>query len=128
MDNIESLLQDLDAHLAEEVSQENDFLNVGQNAENATDNKVVTQNSKPETSSSSEISKKQFSAKYSDFGYDVHKKLKESRQERSDYSGPKSSWTNKATQEKTNQLSAPNTIVTGKTDVYAEPVFGLRLM
>lgn len=74
-----------------------------------------------------EITKKQLSSKYSGSGNEIHKKLKENERSRYEYDGGKQqTWSSKRSQEGSRELnvSSPNV----KQDVYAEPVFGLRLM
>ncbi len=69
--------------------------------------------------------KKNTSSKYNDYGSVIHKYLKENRQ--SQFDSPVSSWNvNTKPKEKSTVLSVTTSPV--KNDVYAEPIFGLRLM
>lgn len=74
-----------------------------------------------------EITKKQLSSKYSASGNEIHKKLKENERSRFEYKDDKpQTWNSKRAQESSRELAVSSPSV--KQDIYAEPVFGLRLM
>lgn len=74
-----------------------------------------------------EITKKQLSSKYSVSGNEIHKKLKENEKSRFECkNSQQQTWSSRRSQESSRELAVSSPSV--KQDVYAEPVFGLRLM
>lgn len=130
MDNIEFLLQSLDSQTEETNDAGKDSSTTNEIfPEDFSDDDAAT-DVQPKCSEL-EDDKKNASKKYSEYGYSIHKRLKEITERKSsgDSLASKSSWkvNTSTTNTKRDQLSAPAQVQANK-DVYAEPIFGLRLM
>lgn len=129
MDNIDLLLESLDSQFEQNDTGEENFpantpdenQACGSSQEDIEDNCLSKD---PEF----QKLKKGVSTKYSNYGYEIHKQLKEKA--RSSHDSPRGStttWKSKSTEKpEQGSLSAPQPLA--KSDVYAEPIFGLRLV
>ncbi|XP_065201499.1 protein MCM10 homolog isoform X2 [Planococcus citri] len=131
MDNIDLLLESLDSHVTKNDAEEEDIFT------NAFEDRNTSLNLSFENDSDSlpkgteiETAKKSVAKKYSEYGYEIHRQLKEklkASQSQDRFETHATSWKSQSSEnKKNNTLSVTQTVI--KNDVYAEPIFGLRLI